>query len=242
MPDSRKHRGAHPQDVELFQAAQWPKLRAAVHDLSWLLTRDYPPRGAVQLVGNRYELLERQRLAVLRSSCSDAALASRRARCVADADLAGQPIWLDAFNVIITIEAALSGGVVLAGRDGCLRDMASMHGSYRKVAETEPALRHLGRLLHEELQVGPCRWLLDRPVSNSGRLRALMLQVAEQHGWPWQVELEDNPDAMLRECPAVVATADANILDHCSRWHNLAARAVWPCLPDVWLVRCGESY
>ena len=43
-----------------------------------------------------------------------------------------------------TIEAALSGGVILAARDGAYRDMASMHGTYRKVAETLPALELLG--------------------------------------------------------------------------------------------------
>ena len=38
--------------------------------------------------------------------------------------------------MLTTIEAALAGGVILAARDGAYRDMASMHGSYRKVAET----------------------------------------------------------------------------------------------------------
>jgi len=37
--------------------------------------------------------------------------------------------------------------VILAARDGAYRDMASMHGSYRKVAETLPALELLGRTI-----------------------------------------------------------------------------------------------
>ena len=39
----------------------------------------------------------------------------------------------------------MGGGIVLLARDGCYRDMASMHGTYRKVAETVPALEAIGR-------------------------------------------------------------------------------------------------
>ena len=49
-------------------------------------------------------------------------------------------LWIDGYNVLTTIEAALAGAVIIAGRDGCYRDMASMHGSYRKVEETSPAI------------------------------------------------------------------------------------------------------
>ncbi len=56
-------------------------------------------------------------------------------------------MWVDAFNLITTVEAALAGGVLIKGRDGCLRDMASMHGSYRKVAETIPALHCIGEVM-----------------------------------------------------------------------------------------------
>ena len=38
VPDTRKHRGPHPEDARLFADAMLPRLRAAVADLSWLLT------------------------------------------------------------------------------------------------------------------------------------------------------------------------------------------------------------
>ena len=105
-------------------------------------------------------------------------------------------MWLDGYNVLTTIEAALAGGVILAARDGAYRDMASMHGSYRKVAETRPALELLGRTL-AALGVSECRWLLDRPVSNSGRLKGIIEELAAARGWPWRVELVPNPDVLL---------------------------------------------
>ena len=100
--------------------------------------------------------------------------------------------------MLTTIEAALGGGVLLVACDGTFRDMASMHGSYRKVAETLPALELLGRMI-ADLGVTESVWYLDRPVSNSGRLKGIMEQLAAERGWAWRVELVDDPDAVLTE-------------------------------------------
>ena len=118
----------------------------------------------------------------------------------------GAALWLDGYNVLTTIEAALAGGVVLAARDGAYRDMASMHGTYRHVAETLPALELLGRTMADD---GPseCRWLLDRPVSNSGRLKRIIEDLAALRGWPWRVELVANPDVLLADPVTAVGAA-----------------------------------
>ena len=54
--------------------------------------------------------------------------------------LQGRPIRVDGFNLVLTLESALGGGVILGGRDGCFRDPAGVHGSSRRVEETRPAL------------------------------------------------------------------------------------------------------
>jgi hypothetical protein len=160
-------------------------------------------------------------VAVARSTCSDAAVARRGCSRVDSAQLAGRVIWLDGYNVLTTIEAALSGGVILAARDGTYRDMASMHGSYRKVSETRPALELLGRVT-AALKVDCCRWYLDRPVSNSGRLKALMAELLEARVASsatfatWNIDLVDSPDATLVAYEGTVATCDSAILDRCS--------------------------
>ena len=71
MPDSRTNRGAHPKDALSFSANELPKLRAATHDLCWLLDRGYPSGAGADLVGNRYALRDRQRKAVKRCSASE---------------------------------------------------------------------------------------------------------------------------------------------------------------------------
>jgi hypothetical protein len=240
VADTRSHRGPHPEDDRLFGPAARPRLAEAVADLCWLLTRGYATPSALKLVGDRHTLDARQRVAVARCACSDAQRQRRSAHRVDGRQVRGRRIWLDGYNVLTTIEAALGGGVILDACDGAYRDMASMHGSYRKVAETRPALELLGRMLGE-LGAGPCRWCLDRPVSNSGRLKQIIEETAELNRWPWEVELLPNPDPVLAHSEEVVATADSVILDQCQSWLNLARETIAAYLPEVDVVRLGMT-
>lgn len=238
MPDTRAHRGPHPEDRRLFAPANLPRLREAVRDLSHLLSRGYAPPSSLKLVGDRYALDRRQRTAVLRCACSDQALESRRDRRVPAAALQGAVLLVDGYNVLTTVEAALAGGLVLQGRDGCLRDLASMHGTWRRVEETVPALEHVGRVL-DGVGARGATWMLDRPVSNSGRLAELIRELGARRGWSWEVRLAADPDPVLAASGDVVATADSVVLDRCRSWVNLTREVVEGDLPAAWVVRLG---
>jgi hypothetical protein len=125
--------------------------------------------------------------------------------------------------------------VILRGRDGALRDLAGVHGTYRKVEETLPALRIIGEVL-AALDVSACRWLLDSPVSNSGRLKGMILETAAVQGWIWAAELLFNPDAVLSASSEIVATADSAILDRGPRWFNLARATLERHIPTARVV------
>lgn len=232
MPDRRRHRGAHPGDAERFADLQLPTLRAAAADLGWLLDRGYADRSALELVGNRFALDARQRLLLMRWGCRGEGVAARQALRQDGPSLRGRPLWVDGFNVLTTVEAALSGGVLLRARDGCLRDLASMHGSWRRVDETASAAAQVGETL-QGWGVAEVRWLLDRPVSNSGRLLLLLRELAAARGLPWQVELADSPDRDLAACGEVVATADGPLLQRCVGWVDLACEVVMRCAPTA---------
>ena len=238
MPDTRQHRGPHPGDAEQFAARCQPLLNRATEHLSWLLSRDYAATSALKLVGDRFQLTRRQRLAVLRCACSDTAREARAQRQVTVAQMRGQRLEIDGFNVLTTVEAALSGGVLILGRDGCCRDMASMHGSFRRVEETLPALILLGETL-QHWRVEGCVWWLDRPVSNSGRLGALFETLGQQRQWPWQARLAADADRELIRAEGIVASADSVVLDRAGRWFNLAAEVVRARLPEVQPLRLG---
>ncbi len=251
MPDTRTNRGAHPKDAHDFADAELGVLRRAAADYAWLLSRDYSTRASLKLVGDRHRLRQRQRQALQRCVASADAVASRRARRVEAKALRDQPLHVDGYNVLLTVESALGGGVVFHAFDGTARDLASMQGHYRRVHQTLPALELIGRFL----ETNRCRhttWYLDRPVSNSSRLRGLMLEVAEQHGWPWSVELVPNPDHLLKRTSEIIATADSAILDSsilaserieapgqqkmAVRWVNLAWEVVQASVPEAWVV------
>ncbi len=238
MPDVRKHRGPHPEDHRLFGPSARKALRQAAADLAWLLDRGYALNSSLKLVGDRYELRARQRLGLARAVCAWEQVIQRHKRLLPLEHLQGKLLLLDGYNVLLTIEAALAGGVVLHCRDSTVRDMASVHGSYRRVAETVPALELLGRFLHS-YQVREVRWFLDRPVSNSGRLKQLILQVAQAHCWPWSVELVFSPDGALCEAQdsqSLVASSDAAVLDRCGLWVNLNAELIPRCVPEAFWV------
>ncbi len=234
-PDTREHRGPHPSDREIFADEQIPTLRIAITELSWLLSHGYKLTSSLKLVGDRYRLTERQRLAVSRSACSDEALVRRKDHCVSLKHLSNEDVIIDGFNLIISIEAALSGAPLFVCRDECIRDLSGVHGSYRSVQETESAISLIGEIC-EQLYPASVLWLLDRPISNSGRLARRIADIAERHGWPWMVEVVFNPDAQIVSSSSIAITSDSAILDRVETWANLKSYLVQQRLNRSWLI------
>jgi hypothetical protein len=228
-------RGPHPDDARLFGEGALPGLRAAATDLAWLLTRDYAMPSSLKLVGDRHGLDRRQRQGLQRSVCSDQTAAGRHARQLSARAVAGVELWIDGFNVLTTVETGLAGGVVLLGRDGAHRDIAGVHGSWRRGAATEPAIGLLAAAL-ARCGAGPCVWWLDQPVSNSGRLRAQLEAATRTLRNPWRVEVVPNPDAVLRGAPGAVATSDGPVLDAAARWFDLTGEALAGHRGPIWRV------
>jgi len=231
----QQHRGAHPKDERLFAPQHHETLRQAVADLSLLLSRGYAPAASLKLVGDRFAFKERQRLAVARAACSDQQREFRKQNLLPLEAIKGQKLLIDGFNLIVTMEAALSGGVLIRGRDGCLRDMSSVHGSYRSVTETEEAIGLISETL---LAAEPAAavWLLDQPVSNSGRLAQRIRELSVERHWPWNVEVVMNPDKVIRASDQIAVTSDSNILDGVKGWINLGEMLVAQHLPEAWVV------
>ncbi len=234
-PDKRQHRGAHPADKKLFGERMLPTLRRAVGELSWLMGRGYAQAAALKLVGDRYGLALRQRLAVARAACSDEARLRRGSASLPVEEAAGRHLMVDGFNLIITVEAAMSGGLLIRGRDLSIRDLSSVHGSYRSVEETEGAVKLIGEAL-ESIKPAGVHWLLDKPVSNSGRLAHRLREAALERAWPWTVETVFNPDKVIQGSDSIAITSDSTILDGASRWVNLNDYLIRRYLFDYWLI------
>jgi hypothetical protein len=103
--------------------------------------------------------------------------------------------------------------------------MASVHGTYRQVVETLPALELVADCLARWNPVN-CRWYLDAPVSNTRRLARLIDRAGAERGLTWQTELVNSPDRELAGETAIIATADSVILDQCGHWFNLTRQVI----------------
>lgn len=174
-------------------------------------------------------------MAVSRVSCSDEAAVRRAHRWLSADQLAGRRLHVDGFNACISLEVALSGGVLLVGRDGAVRDLASVHGTYRKVTETPRALELLVAAL-EALQPGHVSWYFDRPVSNSGVLAGLLREQLAARELGWSVELAGHVDACVAAPGAVALSADSGVLDAAEHWFDLAGFVSASLVPAPWRI------
>jgi hypothetical protein len=235
MTHESRHRGPHPEDAVLFCDSQIQQIRKALIDYVWLLDRGYVNPSALKLVGDRFKLTDRQRLLLMRTACTAKQRELRQSKQLTEADVQGSDLFLDGFNVLITIESALSGGHIFVSVDGCYRDMSSIHGTYKRVHESSQAIELIGSALHR-IQPRSVTWYLDRPVSNSGRLRETLFEIAAQQGWQWQVELCNDPDRVLKEIDGVVATTDSVILDEADQWLHLNQAVIQTFVDSVQLI------
>ncbi|QEC78421.1 DUF434 domain-containing protein [Mucilaginibacter ginsenosidivorax] len=221
--ETRRNRGKDPHDEALFgRPKELEKLLQALQDMHYLLNKDYPPRATLALVGNRYRLRQRQILALQGMACSAKDIQNRKNKEVAATGIRNKTVYVDGFNIVIILESLLSGGYVFKGLDGCYRDISSVHGSYKRVRQTEEVLIMLGKALHE-LGAERVNWIFDAPVSNSGRLKTLCYEIAAQQGFLWDVYLDNAPDKFLIAENRLIVSSDAWVLNGCYAWFNLAS-------------------
>ena len=210
-------RGFLPTDARDFGAESLPKLKKAAEEVYILLNRGYPVASVTRFVGDHHQLSERQRLALARTVSSQAGILSRKSREVTD--IAGETLYIDGFNVIIGLEIAYSQSMLFRCMDGTVRDLAGLHGTYRPIPQTDSAIPALMRTL-DALQIAKAVIYLDQPVSNSGRLKTRIFELASDMHFELEVQLENPVDAILKTKP-LIASGDAIILDECDRWFNL---------------------
>ncbi|MEM8909724.1 MAG: DUF434 domain-containing protein [Bacteroidota bacterium] len=219
---TQRNRGKQSSDDQWFAHKWHPILTEACNDLGYLLSRGYAAPSALQLVGNRYRLNKRQRQAITRISASQQAISKRQAALCPLESVKGKVVDIDGFNLLILLESALSGAYLFKARDGTYRDISSVHGSYKRVQQTEAAIQLIGQTLLA-FEAKAVNWYLDQPISNSGRLKTRLLAISREQGFPWDVFLVYGPDQVLAKSEHFVLTADGWILEQAKAWINLSA-------------------
>ena len=217
-------RGYVPEDDRNFSPEAMEMMRKASGNIIYLINEGYDLKQSSTFVGNHFLLSERQRLAIMRSIAIKGQLEARNVKKIPLEQLIGKEVWIDGFNTIITMEAMLNRSILLKGMDGCIRDLAALRGTYRLIPETSEAIRIILSVL-QEAGVKKANILLDQPVSNSGRLKALTADIGEAYAPELDIQILRDVDRSLYEKENVI-TSDSVILDHCKSWVNLAAECL----------------
>jgi hypothetical protein len=227
-----RSRGKEGSDDRLFgDPKMQAKMREAIKDVSYLLSRGFSEKSSVALVGNRYKLNNRQQRAVQGMSEATHKLKKRATSCLLPNQLAAKEVMLDGFNVLIMLESALSGAYLFKGLDGCYRDLSSVHGTYKKVKQTQEAIQLIADFLQEN-NVKKATWIFDKPVSNSGRLKTMLREFADKQQLNWEIILENNPDRYISENAAIAISSDAWVLDNSKTWCNMVRHIVDKHIPQ----------
>jgi hypothetical protein len=196
------------------------KFADAAQDLIYLLDRRYPKPPSIDIAGNRYGLSRTQRMLLYRG-VFDSAGAKRRAsqRTVIDA-VSRSPLFIDGFNVIITLESYLLGLFVFRAMDGFVRDVSGFHRNYRPTGSTA---RVLDLLLDVIGKRRPKTLILfDRCFDACGECVSLLREKTERTPSSFSILALKNPDETLvkeaeKDPDAVTATSDTEVLDRVRR-------------------------
>ena len=220
MPDVVK-RGYMPSDDKEF-IDQIEKLREAGEELFYLINRGYQIKPASTFVGNHHLLSERQRLALVRSISPKGSIEERVAKEVHE--LKDSVVYIDTFNTVITLEIAFSGSTLLYCMDGTIRDLAGLRGTYRIIDKTDLTVEAIRKVLEAE-GVKEAHFLIDAPISNSGRLSSKIEDMFAGSSVKTECEVIFDVDKSMYDKENVI-TSDAIILDNCRSWFNLTERAI----------------
>lgn len=216
-------RGSALQDHREFGEKSLEILYQAGRDYYYLLNRGYSIKSASTFVGNHYLLSTRQRMALIRGIASRQKLDNRNKKEILSG-LEHKAIHMDGFNILITLEVALSGSLLLHCMDGTIRDMAGLRGNYRLIDQTEKAILLIGDAL-EKSKIEQAIIYLDAPVSNSGRLKVCVESLLKDRNFELRVENSNQVDATLEKLENVVSS-DSVILDRCKSWINLNKKII----------------
>ena len=224
-------RGFDLNDKRWFSEKELIRLRKAHEEIKWLLDRDYKLESIINFVGSRYQFSTRQRDALKRATCSSANELLRKSKEISINDIKGQSLNIDGFNLIINLEVALSGGNLIIGDDGLVRDLAGLRGTYKLIDKTDITLDYIFNFL-KSINIESINIYLDSPVSNSGNLKIKIFEYAEKYNLNTSVELVNNADVILEKLNNVV-TSDATILDKCISHFNLSKTIIDKYIQDA---------
>jgi len=180
-------------------------------DYFYLQDRNYPQKGTLKLVGDRYKLSGDQRTVLYRGISSKKYSDERKLRLTAA--LSNKTLIIDGYNVLFTILNYRLGKLVFISTDGILRDAGSLHGKIRN----EDIFRECITLLFSYLITRKPAYLsifLDSPVSHSAKHKDIIDKTLNDYSLSGCCKLVKSPDFEIKQNSAgVICTSDTAIIN-----------------------------
>jgi len=196
-------------------------LKEAAVDLRYLLDRGYRKESALRLIGDKYQLDKSERLVLYRSTYSKNEIQNVKEKMLESSMVSGKDLWIDGFNVLNTVEAALKGELLILCDDGIVRDFSQVYGRYRFSQLTLSSLQLImGEL--KNLHPSCVRVFYDSQISKSGEIAKITREVISNLGLRGDAETTKTVDSILSKTDAVVCTSDSVILSACRYIFDLA--------------------
>lgn len=185
--------------------------KQACRDYFYLIDRNYPERGTLKLIGDRYKLSGDQRTVLYRGISSQEKSDMRRMLLVNEID--GKRLIIDGYNVFFSLLNYRLGRIMFIGTDNILRDAGSLHGKIRNENLFEECvalwLGYLNEHMPESAEV-----YLDAPVSHSEKHAHSIRNLMEHHHVNGICNVVRSADWVLKQShDGIIATSDTAIID-----------------------------
>lgn len=167
-------------------------------------------------MANHYLLDQKARNYLARSVFSDSISQNRRSKIINFKDIKGNILFLDGYNVIITVDSILNDYEVILADDGLLRDVQGIFGKYKFNSSTNAVLSLIFNCI-SKYPPQEIKFYLDRQVSFSGKLGQEINEILKKYDLNGSSVLSNNVDYHLtQECIrsiCIAATSDGIIVD-----------------------------
>ena len=223
-----------------MKASTFKDIQKAARDFRFLLNRRYPRKAALELVGNRYGLTSDERHLLHRGVFSNSDSESRRKKKVFIGNVRNKDLVIDGHNVLITVEAGISGRPLVLGDDGFIRDISGLSGSFKQTETTEKAI-HFIICAIKKIRPSQTLFLLDAPISKSGELAEAVRNYLKKQDIPGEAMAVKVPERILIGFPGVVATSDTAIIEQSKKVLDLAGHVLRENIQLESLVRLNRK-
>jgi hypothetical protein len=185
-----------------------------LRDYFYLINRNFPEKGTLKLVGDRYRLNGDQRTILYRGITSEEKAGRRTARL--SCEMKDKYLLIDGYNVLFTLLNYRLGRIVFISNDRIVRDAGSLHGKLREENLFQETLDVLFDFFSED-KPSFVHFYIDSPVSLSNFHNRIINEKIRKNAISGICEIVKSPDQSLKKHgEGIIATSDSVIIDKTS--------------------------